>query len=505
VDETAFPHPAYAAHVLRPAFDDARRLLFAPMLAANVAHLVMLAETGIVDAAVAGRALAALQEIAAGGANAFRYAPAVEDLFFAVERHLISLAGPEAGGSLQTARSRNDLDAAMSRLMLRDLVLAAIDQTLDLRAALLTLAQAHLETVMPGTTHTQPAQPTTLAHYLGGVLGPLERDTERLHQLYDRVNLNPLGAAAFTTTGFPIDRALTARLLGFAGLVENGYDAVGAADHMLEAAGVLVTASASLSRFVYDLLIWARPEVGVVRIADAFVQISSIMPQKRNPVVLEHVRARIGYVYGDAATVTTMVHSSAFGDTVDVEDEIYVPLARCFAAMASVLDLLAAVVASIEVNTDLLAARAGQGFTTSTELADTLVRAHGLPFRTAHAIAAQVVQDAIVQGKGTAEITAVMVDAAAQAITGRPLAVDAGTVRAALDPWAFVQARTITGGPAPVTMRHALDGAARRLQSDRAWLAGARQGLVAAETERSRRAKRLIGQVRPIVSADAKR
>jgi argininosuccinate lyase len=490
----SFPHPVYAAHILRPAFEDARRLLFAPMLAANAAHLVMLAETGVVGETEAGRALAALREIAEGGADAFQYAAAVEDLFFAIERRLIVLAGPEAGGCLQTARSRNDLDAAMCRLMLRELVLGAVDQTLALRSALLDLARVHLETLMPGTTHTQPAQPTTLAHYLGGVLGPLERDTERLRQLYGRVNRNPLGVAAFTTTGFPIDRELTARLLGFEGLVENGYDAVGAADHMLEATGALVTAAASLSRFVHDLLIWARPETGVIRIADAFVQISSIMPQKRNPVVLEHVRARIGYVFGDAATVATMVHSSAFGDTVDVEDEIYVPLARCFAAMASVLDLLTAVMSSIEIDRGLLAARAGQGFTTSTELADTLVRVCGLPFRTAHAIAARVVQDAIAAGKGAGEVTAAMVDAAAQDVAGRPLAVDAEVVRAALDPWRFVRARTGPGGPAPETTRRAFSAASRRLSADRGWLAGARERLAGAEMERARRAERLIAQ-----------
>jgi argininosuccinate lyase len=496
VTETAgtFPHPVYAEHVLRPAFDDARRLLFAPMLAANAAHLVMLAETGIVAAAEAGKALAALGAIAAEGDAAFRYAPAVEDLFFAVERRLIELAGPDAGGALQTARSRNDLDAAMCRLMLRELVLDAIDRVLGLRAALLDLARAHLATLMPGTTHTQPAQPTTFAHYLGGVLGPLERDTARLRELHGRVNQNPLGAAAFTTTGFPIDRALTARLLGFAGVVENGYDAVGAADHMLEATGALVTAAASLSRFVHDLLIWTRPEVGVVRIADAFVQISSIMPQKRNPVVLEHVRARVGYVYGDAATVATMVHSSAFGDTVDVEDEIYVPLARCFGAMASVLDLLTAVVASpLAVDADLLAARAGRGFTTSTELADTLVRVCGLPFRTAHAIAARVVHDAIAAGIDAAAIAPAMVDAAARAVTGRPLDLAAETVRTALDPWSFVRVRTVPGGPAPETMDRALAEATGRLDADRAWLAETRARLAAAASERASRVERLIG------------
>ena len=488
---SSFPHPAYAEHVLRPAFDDGRHLLFGPMLASNAAHLVMLAETGIVTARDAGRALAALEAVEAAGPDAFAYDPAVEDLFFAVERELIARAGAEAGGNLQIARSRNDLAAAMCRLMLRDRLLGVAERLLALRERLLAFAGEHVETLMPGVTHTQPAQPTTLAHYLGGVLGSLERDAARLRELYARVNRSPLGAAAFTTTGFSIDRELTARLLGFAGLVENGYDAVGASDHLLEATGALVTAASSLSRFVHDLLIWARAEVGAIRIGDEFVQISSIMPQKRNPVVLEHVRARIGYVYGDAATVATMVHSSAYGDTVDIEDEVYVPLARCFDAMGSVLDLLTAVFATLQVDRASLAARAGARFTTSTELADTLVRDHGLPFRSAHAVVAAVVRSALARGLDAPDITPAMVDQAAEATIGRAIGIAPERLRAALDPWGFVRRRAIPGGPAPETMRASLRALAERLATDRVWLATERDRLAAADAERRRRAAAL--------------
>lgn len=487
-----FPHPDYARHILRPFFEDGRRLLFAPMLAANVAHLVMLAATGIIPAAQAGHALVALRQIAADGPGAFAYAPAIEDLFFAVEGRLIAVAGPEAGGNLQIARSRNDLDAAMCRLLLREWLLAAIGQTLALRERLLAFAGEHVATLMPGITHTQPAQPTTLAHYLGGVLAPLERDTARLREAYARVNQSPLGAAAFTTTGFPIDRALAARLLGFAGVVENGYDAVGCSDCMIEPVATLTIMASGLSRFIHDLLIWARAEVGILRIGDEFVQISSIMPQKRNPVVLEHARARIGYVYGDAATVSTMLHSSAFGDTADINDQIYVPLARAFDAMGGVLELLAAVFATAQVDRALLARRAGVGFTTSTELADTLVRDFALPFRGAHGVAAATVRAAIARGLDTAQITPALVDEAARAVIGRPLAIAADALRAALDPWAFVRRRNHPGGPAPEAMARSLDAFAGILAADRDWLAAERAGLAHAETERERQATLLV-------------
>ncbi len=487
-----FPHPAYARHILRPAFEEAQRLLFGPMLEANAAHLIMLAATDIITGADAGRVLAALRGVAERGAEAFIYAPAVEDLFFAVEQQLIADAGADAGGNLQIARSRNDLDAVMCRLMLRDRLLDLGDRLVALRGRLLAFAAEHVETIMPGTTHTQPAQPTTLAHWLAGVLGPLERDTARVRDLYGRVNRNPMGVAAFTTTGFPIDRALTTELLGFDGLVENGYDAVGAADSMLEAVGTLSTAATSLSRFVHDLLIWSRQEVGILRVGDEFVQISSIMPQKRNPVVFEHIRARVGYVLGDAATVTTIAHNSAFGDTVDVEDEIYLPLARGFVAMASILDLLTVVFATIKVDRDLLASRAGRGFTTTTELADTLVRRFGLSFRSAHSVVAEVVKDTLSAGGDTAEITVASVETAAQRILGRELGIDEITLRTALDPRAFVEARTVPGGPAPAAMRRSLAACDEQLEADRRWLAAARDAITAASARRQRRADALI-------------
>ncbi|MEJ7763732.1 MAG: argininosuccinate lyase [Thermomicrobiales bacterium] len=484
----AFPHPSYARFVLEPGFADAQRLLFPHMVAANQAHALMLAATGIIPPAQAAALLTANREVAAGGAGAFEYAPAVEDLFFAVESRLIELAGPDAGGNLQIARSRNDLDAVMCRLFLRDRLLAIRRSAVALRTVLLDLAESHVDTLMPGITHTQPAQPTTLAHYLLGVLGPLERDAERFAQCYERVNRSPLGVAAFTTTSFPIDRDLTARLLGFAGIVENGYDAVGASDHMLEATQALVTMTSSLSRFVHDLLIWSRAEAGILRIDDAFVQISSIMPQKRNPVVLEHIRARTGYVHGDAATVAAIAHSSAFGDTVDVEDPIYVPLDRAFDSAEAVVGLLTVALESATFDVDLLAARAGTGHTTTTALADALVLDHGLPFRTAHGIVSRLVKVSIT---GT-PIDADAVSTVAGEVLGRPLPIGETWLAATLDPRRFIEARAIPGGPAPAATRAAIAAARNRLGDDDTAIAAATGDIEAAAKDRAGRIDALI-------------
>lgn len=486
----SFPHPAYARYVLEPAFHESVRYLFPHMIAANEAHVLMLAETGVLDDAHASALLRALGQVTAEGVRTFAYTPAVEDLFFAVEGRLIELVGPEAGGNLQIARSRNDLAAGMSRMLLRERLNAAREQVLDLRTALLDVAERHVETLMPGITHTQPAQPTTLAHFLLGVLGPLERDSERLAQAYRRTNRSAFGVAAFTTTSFPIDRELTARLLGFDGLVENGYDAVGAGDHLLEAVQALANSVGSLSRFVYDLLVWARQSEDVLRIDDAFIQISSIMPQKRNPVVLEHVRIRIGWVYGDASAVETIVHNAAFGDTNDVEDPLFVPLNRAFDAAEMVYRLLAAVLETATFNVEGMAARAGAGNTTTTALADALVRDHGVAFRSAHTIVSRLVTRTLADGGA---ITTGLVNAISAEVLGRSLDVTEAFVAEALDPWGFVRARRIPGGPAPEMTRAAIAQARERLDADRAALVVDGKRITAAAIERAHRIAGRLG------------
>ncbi len=400
---TRFPHPVYASTILGPQFHASQRWLFEPMLESSEAHLLMLVEQGLMPPEQGHRVWHALTELSRQGAESFEYAPDVEDLFFQMEARILELAGEVAGGNLHLARSRNDLDAAMARLTVRRLLLETHAALEALRVTLLRLIDEHVRTLMPGHTHTQPAQPTTLAHYLAATAQALERDAARLQAAFGRTNLGPLGAAALTTTGFPIDRALTARLLGFDRVLTNSIDAIGGVDYALEGLNALTTCVLGLSRLIHDLLQWATREFGVLRIDDAFIQISSIMPQKRNPVVLEHLRARIGWVLGDAHTAATLVHSAALGDTVDVEDEFYEPLFRAFAHGIEVLRLLESALATCQFDVQRLAARAGEGFTTATELADTLVRRAGLSFRQAHRVASTAVSQSGLLCRITAE------------------------------------------------------------------------------------------------------
>jgi argininosuccinate lyase len=293
--------------------------------------------------------------------------------------------------------------------------------------------------------------------------------------------------AAFTTTSFPIDRQLVRDLLGFDGIIENGYDAVGTGDHLMQSVQALVTMTGSLSRFVYDLLIWTRAESGVLRIGDEFIQISSIMPQKRNPVVLEHIRIRVGYVYGEAATVQTLIHSAAFGDTNDVEDQVFVPVMRACEAAESVLRLLDSVLQTATWNTEILDERAAQGNMTTTAVADGLVREFGLPFRSAHTVLSRLVSRGVL-------IDAANLAATVREVTGQPLEIAQDWVGRQLDAREFVEQRAIAGGPARVAMDRSIATAERLLAADRVQLAAMRDRLTAAETSRAVRIAALAGQ-----------
>jgi len=463
------PHPSYARHVLAPNFEQAKVYFVPAMLAITRAHCLMLIRQGILDRSIGRQILHGLRMLESEGMTGILYDGSFEDLFFYMEKRLGELVGEEAAGNLQVARSRNDLDATMSRWVVREKLLIILEQLNALRRRLVAIAQEHIETIMPGYTHGQPAQPTTLAHYLSAVLSFLQRDAARLQAAYGRVNLCPLGAVAFTTTGFPIDRDYLADRLGFDAPVENSYDAVGGADYQAEVAASIYVAAASLSRFVTDLLFWSTWEAGALHLSDEFVQISSIMPQKRNPVVLEHLRSHISYLYADAQAVLTLHHNTPLGDTNDIEDPAYRPLFRLLEYAAGVYELLGAVLAGARWNVDHLADRAAAGFTTATELADTLVRFAGLPFRIAHRLVGQLVRDCAASGLSAEKMTAAHVDQTAQVVLGHSLALPDELVQQALDPRHFVAIRTIPGGPAPTAVVAILERQAVQLANDEAW------------------------------------
>ncbi len=491
-DMSQFPHPEYSRTVLLPSYEDSERYLFDPMLASHEAHALMLAETGVISTENAAAILRAVAQIRSEGIGALGYVPGIEDLFFRVEGRIIELAGADFGGNLQLARSRNDLGHALARMAFRALLLALDADLLALRAAVLDLAREHINTVMPGYTHTQPAQPITFAHYLAGVLTALGKDQARVQAAYANMNESPLGAAALTGTGFPIDRARVAALLGFDNFIVSTQHCIGAGDHLTETAAAIQSLAVQLSRVTHDLLVRATQETNAIRIDDSFIQISSIMPQKRNPVVLEHLRARLSRTLGYAQTVILQCHSIPYGDTQDIEDEIMPPLVAALAAARECVSLYTAVFATLTLNKEHLRAQAALGFTTATELADALVREAGLPFRSAHKVVATMVKQAVADGIPSTELTLARLQAAAQAAMGRELEFSEEQFRLALDAQHFVDVRNGIGGVAPAATSAVLESAGAALEADNHWLAAAQKRLASAEDMRGFAVQALI-------------
>jgi argininosuccinate lyase len=464
-----FPGKTYAEVVLEPAYEQAKKELLEPMIAVHKAHLIMLYEQGLLTKQEAYAIARALRSLDPGELRLRRYTGRYEDLFFEVEDELLALGG-EPTGNLHLARSRNDMGIAIYRLVLRDKLLTALRSALELQKRLIEFARSQTETLMIGYTHTQQAQPTTVAHYFAAVSDSLSRDIRRLRAAYVNCNRSSLGAVALTTSGFPISRERTAELLGFDCVIENAYDAVSGADYVGEAAAAVSLAAVNLGRFVQELLLWGTQEFSAIRVADPYVQISSIMPQKRNPVSVEHARSLLSACAGDANTVLTMLHNTPFGDIVDTEDDLQPYAWRCLGTLEAVYRLLARIVETLAINRQTLRERAESSFAVVTELADTLVRREGLSFRAAHAVVAALVRAASDAGLSVRHLTIERLNEAARETIGRPLSLTPEELKLALDPAHFIAVRKLKGGPNPREVDRALSERAVRQEQEYEWV-----------------------------------
>jgi argininosuccinate lyase len=463
-----FPAPVYAETVLSPNFEDAKKYFLQALLEIHTAHTLMLARQGILPNAVARRCLEAVAKLDRAQILAARYDGHSEDLFFYVQHLLTQSAGEDIAGRMHTARSRNDIDLTLYRMSLRQEILRITTETANVRATLLRIAEEHVETIMPAYTHTQPAQPTTLAHYLLAAVEFFGRDIQRLRAAFATVNRNPLGACAITTTGFPIDRDYTTRLLGFEGLQLNSYGAIGAIDYLAEAAGAIAVLMLNLGKLVQDLLLWCTPEFAFLRLSDAYVQSSSIMPQKRNPVALEHVRILASKAFSQAQAALNCVHNTPFGDIVDSEDDLQ-PLVFAMSTDASrALRLFAGVVSHAEVDRERMCRAVHRSFLTVTELADTLVREEGMSFAVAHRLVAAAVRG--VGREDAPERLVTEMERLSLEIAGKKLSKPREVWLRALDPVHFIGMRTIPGGPAPEAVLAQIAAARKEQTEAQEWL-----------------------------------
>ncbi|OLS40107.1 argininosuccinate lyase [Bacillus sp. MRMR6] len=464
-----FPGKTYTEVVLEPAYNEAKTQLLKPMMMINKAHLIMLTEQGLMSAKDGEMLGKALRELDMEEIRNSRYSGQVEDLFFQVERELIQAAG-DCAGNLHIGRSRNDMCITMFRLALREKVQKTLGSMLFLKEQLLEFSGKHADTLMIGYTHTQQAQPTTLGHYMLAVVDSVSRDVERFRQAYEQCNHSPMGAAAFTTSGFKLNRKRMAELLSFDGVVENSYDAIAGADYIAEVMTTAQITAISLGRFVQDLLLWSMQEFSLLKVADPYVQISSIMPQKRNPVSLEHIRSLLSTCVGNTQTVLTMIHNTPFGDIVDTEDDMQPYAWRSLDLLDQLCRLLGCVIGTAEVNKKVLRERAEASFATITELADTLVRTDVPSFRKAHEITSLVVSEALALGMGAQEITLNLVNKAAEKVIGRSLKLDEEGLRQSLDPNHFVRVRSLPGGPNIDEVRRMITERLERHTGHQGWL-----------------------------------
>ena len=405
----------------------------------SLAHARMLAACGIIaasDLTDIERGLGLVRdEIRAG---TFEWSIEAEDVHLNIERRLTALVG-DAGKRLHTARSRNDQVATDIRLWLR----AAIDEiralARDLSGALVDLAERHAATPMPGFTHLQVAQPVTFGHHLLAYYEMLKRDRERLADCRRRVNLLPLGAAALAGTTYPIDRERVARELGFDGTCANSLDAVSDRDFAIEFAACAALVMVHLSRFCEELVLWANPRFGFVRLPDAFCTGSSIMPQKKNPDVPELARGKTGRVVGSLVALLTLMKGQPLAYNRDNQEDKE-PLFDAADTVVDTLAIFAALVPGIEVDEAAMRAAARQGFATATDLADYLVK-KGMAFRDAHEAVARAVREADNSGLDLADLPLPVLRRFA------PLAAD--DVHAVLELEGSLAARNHPGGTAP--------------------------------------------------------
>jgi argininosuccinate lyase len=427
--------------------------LYAQDIAGSKAHATMLAEAGIISAAERDAIVGGLEQIQREiEAGEFPFSAALEDIHMNIEARLTELIG-EPGRKLHTARSRNDQVATDFRMWVRDAIDRSDRLLKELQAALLARAEEHAAAVMPGFTHLQAAQPVTLGHHLMAYVEMFGRDRGRFADARVRLNECPLGAAALAGTSFPIDRAATAVALGFAAPMANSIDAVSDRDFALEFLTAAAVAATHLSRLAEELVLWSTPQFAFVKMAEAFSSGSSIMPQKRNPDAAELVRGKAGRVIGDLNALLVVLKGLplAYGKDLQEDKE---PVFDAADSLALCLAAMAAMITDMTVDRDRLAAAAGVGYTTATDLADWLVRRVDLPFREAHRVVSQVVRRAEERGLGLAELDLEDLQAIEPRITAEVFEV--------LSVERSVASRTSFGGTAPACVRAAIQAARER-------------------------------------------
>lgn len=462
--------------IYRPLLENTDPDDFHDMLAVNGAHLVMLAECGLMDPARAAVLAGALLTMAREGTeDPAAIDPRTEDGYFAFELRLSRMVGAHDAGFLHVARSRNDIGATLDRLRAARFALDIMSVLNEVRALCLEQAERHADVVMPGYTHLQPAQPITFGYLLAGYAESLGRDYQRLAASWPRIVQGSLGVAALAGSGFPIDRQRTAELLGLAGVTRNGLDTVGSRDFVTELLYATTQMAVTWNRIAQDFHTFTSDEFSIVGFPDGVAGTSSIMPQKKNPFALEFLRAETARMLGTLTGGLAAVRSTNFTVSLDAIREGLADVWPTLARVVTDLRLFKQVIATVQPRPQLMLQSCYSNFSTATELADALVKHHGLSFREAHHVVGLVVRMALEQGKSAREVDAALVNRAAQDILWQGLDIDDAFIGASLDPRQAVAARNGVGGTGPIALRAAIGAAREELAAERDVLAERRR------------------------------
>ncbi len=427
----------------------ADKWIFEADILVDMAHTVMLHEQGIIKEDYCSAILRGLLKIREDGIEALDHS--YEDIHISLESRLIDMVGEDIGGRMHSGRSRNDEVATCIRIRLRDELLSLAEELIELQSTLLDKASGNIETIMPGFTHLQHAQPTTFAHHIVAHSDAIGRDIDRVTEAFLRMNKCPLGSAAFASTGFDLDRNRTCRLLGFDDLLDNSMDAVSTRDFLIESVSVMANIMVDLSRMAEEIIIWSSSEFSFIELDDMYASTSSIMPQKKNPDSAELVRGKTGTVIGSLMSLLSICKALPLSYNRDLQ-EATPNVWNAVTITRSAVRISKGMISSMKVNTGSMAEKSVMGFTTATELADTIVRSCNIPFRTAHQIVG-------VLARGDGKPTLGQIDVAAYGIIGEDLShrgLTEAMVIEALDPVLNVSKRSIAGGPAPDEVKRAI-------------------------------------------------
>ncbi|MDR6223354.1 argininosuccinate lyase [Methanococcoides alaskense] len=438
---------------------NADKWIFKADILVDLAHTIMLKERKIIKAEDCKKILEGLLTIKEEGIEKLDHT--YEDIHISLESRLIDMVGEDTGGRMHSGRSRNDEVATCIRLTLRNELLLLMEDLIALRNTLNDISSENLDTLMPGFTHLQHAQPTTLAHHLTAHANAIGRDLERTMDCYKRVNLSPLGAAAFASTGFDLDRERTCKLLGFDGLIENSMDAVSSRDFLIESASVFANLMINLSKMAEEIVIWSTSEFAFIELDDRYASTSSIMPQKKNPDTAELLRGKSGVAIGSLMSLLAICKALPLSYNRDLQ-EATPNIMRSLETTRASVRIMNGMMATMSINKENMAGLATAGFTTATELADTMVRVCDIPFRTAHQIVG-------VLARGNGEPTLGEIDAVAHNVIGESLSSRGLTedmVKEALDPVLNVSKRNVIGGPSPDSMERLIESSRERIAND---------------------------------------